>query len=233
VKAQEMSLASHKIPTAEYSIRPVKPGEAKRQFLLSVVQKHPGIQYTMSFVTIISLIFILVITTTISILPYNLLFATSNSTLMKILPTKNQDWSTTSNSDSSLTRISTNITDDMTSMMNQIPQDVIIKVKSSQIIPVGKESQIALLVLDKNSGKPVTDARVIIGIERGASMSTMDMIGGSMFDAKEQKIGAGLYFFGFTPDSKGYYTMHTHVIPPGKSMSSMMDNHLDIGLIAK
>ena len=118
-------------------------------------------------------------------------------------------------------------------MTNQVPQNVIIKVKSSQIIPVGKESQIALLVLNKNTGKPMTGAQVVIGIERGAPMSTMDIAGGSMFDAKEQEKTSDLYLFGFTPDSKGYYTMHAYVIQPGESMDSMMDNHLDIGLIAK
>jgi hypothetical protein len=134
---------------------------------------------------------------------------------------------------SSLVRISSDTGTAMTNMMNQVPQNVIIKVKSSQIIPVAKESQVVLLVLDKNTGRPMTGAQVVIGMERGASMSTMDMVGGSMFDAKEQKGASGLYLFGFTPDSKGYYTMHTHVIPPGESMDSMMDNHLDIGLIAK
>jgi hypothetical protein len=44
--------------------------------------------------------------------------------------------------------------------------------------------------------------------------------------AKEQKGGSGLYLFGFTPDSKGYYTMHTHVIPPGKSMDSIPGYYL-------
>jgi hypothetical protein len=156
----------------------------------------------------------------------------SYDTVMKIVSAKIQDWPV--KQVSSLVRISSNTTNNvMTNMMNQIPHDVIIKVKSSQIMPIGKHSQIALLVLDKNTGKPMSGAQVIIGIERGTSMSTMDMMGGSMFNAKEQKAGSGLYLFGFTPDNKGYYTMHTHVIPPGKSMSSMMDNHLDIGLIAK
>ncbi|MFL6322482.1 MAG: hypothetical protein ACJ72Q_18670 [Nitrososphaeraceae archaeon] len=179
---------------------------------------------------IVSLLFILAIAIAISVLWYNVLFAASYDTLIKIVPIKIQDWSTKS---ASLVRISSNTIHNMTNMMNQAPQNVIIKVKSSQIIPVGKESQIALLVLDKNTGKPMTGAQVVIGIERGASMSTMDMMGGSMFDAKEQKGTSGLYLLGFTPDSKGYYTMHTHVIPHGKSMDSMMDNHLDIGLIAK
>ncbi|MFL6379524.1 MAG: hypothetical protein ACJ72R_18980 [Nitrososphaeraceae archaeon] len=179
---------------------------------------------------IVSLLFILAIAIAISVLWYNVLFAASYDTLIKIVPIKIQDWSTKS---ASLVRISSNTIHNMTNMMNQAPQNVIIKVKSSQIIPVGKESQIALLVLDKNTGKPMTGAQVIIGIERGTSMSTMNMMGDSMFDAKEQKGGSGLYLFGFTPDSKGYYTMHIHVIPPGKSMNSMMDNHLDIGLMVK
>ncbi len=37
----------------------------------------------------------------------------------------------------------------------------------------------------------------------------------------------------FTPPTKGIYTMHTHVIPAGKSMMSMMNNHMDIGIIVK
>jgi hypothetical protein len=121
-------------------------------------------------------------------------------------------------------------------MMNKEPKDVIIKTKSSQIVPVGKESEIALLVLDKNTGKPLTGAQVIIGIERGASMTTMEMMG-SMFEAKEEdkdkSNSSRIYKVRFTPDSEGYYTIHTHVIPFGNSMHSMMDNHLDIGIIAK
>jgi hypothetical protein len=52
-----------------------------------------------------------------------------------------------------------------------------------------------------------------------------------MFEA--ENIGSGNYEVKFTPTEKGYYTMHTHAIPPGKSMMSMMDNHMDIGIIAK
>jgi hypothetical protein len=181
---------------------------------------------------VISLMFITLAAIGVSLLSavFPVSYASYDS-LMKIVPCKIQDWPI--KPASSLVRISSDTTNSMTNMMNQIPQDVIIKVKSSQVMPVGKESQIALLVLDKNTGKPMTGAQVVIGIERGASMSTMNMMGDSMFDAKEQKEGSGLYLFGFTPDSKGYYTMHTHVIPPGKSMDSMMDNHLDIGLIGK
>jgi hypothetical protein len=119
-------------------------------------------------------------------------------------------------------------------MMNQEPKDVIIKVKSSQIVPVEKESEIALLVLDKETQKPLTDAQVLVGIERGASMTTMEMIT-SMFEAEEDKgRSSGIYKVRFTPDSDGYYTIHTHVIPSsGNSMHSMMNNHLDIGIIAE
>jgi hypothetical protein len=118
----------------------------------------------------------------------------------------------------------------MSGMMSQIPQDVIVKVTSGQITKVGKETTITLLVLNKDTKKPVSDAQVIIGIERGASMTTMNMVGG-MFEAEEK--GSGKYLVKFTPDSKGYYTMHTHVILDGKSMHSMMENHLDIGIIVK
>jgi len=118
----------------------------------------------------------------------------------------------------------------MSGMMSQIPQDVIVKVTSGQLTKVGKEAKITLLVLDKETKKPLPNADVIIGIERGASMTTMNMVGG-MFNAED--IGNGKYIVRFTPDTKGYYTMHTHVIPDGKSMHSMMENHLDIGIIAK
>jgi len=118
----------------------------------------------------------------------------------------------------------------MSGMMSQIPQDVIVKVTSGQLTKVGKESKITLLVLDKETKKPLPNADVIIGIERGASMTTMNMVGG-MFNAED--IGNGKYIVRFTPDTKGYFTMHTHVIPDGKSMHSMMENHLDIGIIAK
>ena len=118
----------------------------------------------------------------------------------------------------------------MSSMMNQVPKDVIIKIQSSQQVSVGKEAQVKLLVLDKNTGNPLTDAQVTVGLEEGAPMSTMNMIGG-MFDA--ENLGDGKYLVKFTLDSPGYYTLHTHVIPSGKSMHSMMDNHMDIGIIAK
>ena len=118
----------------------------------------------------------------------------------------------------------------MSGMMNQVPQDVIVKITSSQKVSVGKKAEISLLVLDKESEKPMSDADVIIGIERGSSMSTMDMMAG-MF--KAENIGSGKYVVRFTPDNEGIYTLHTHVIPAGKSMHSMMNNHLDIGIIAE
>ncbi len=118
----------------------------------------------------------------------------------------------------------------MSGMMSQIPEDVIVKVTSRQIVAVGKEAKIMLLVLDKETKKPLSDAQVIIGMEKGASMTTMNMIG-HMFAADD--IGSGQYVVRFTPDSKGIYTMHTHVIPNDKSMHAMMKNHLDIGIIAK
>lgn len=120
--------------------------------------------------------------------------------------------------------------DMMSGMMNQVPKDVIVKVTSSQKVPAGKEAEIILLVLDKESEKPLVDAEVIIGIERGSSMSTMDMMGG-MFEA--ENIGSGKYIVRFTPDNEGIYTLHTHIIPAGRAMHSMMENHLDIGIIAE
>lgn len=116
------------------------------------------------------------------------------------------------------------------SMMSDVPQDVIIRIKSSQAVAVGKEQSLTLLVLDRETKKPLTDGQVVVGIERGAPMSTMNMLG-PMFDA--DNIGNGKYVVKFTLDSPGYYTLHTHVIPAGKSMHSMMYNHEDIGLIVK
>jgi hypothetical protein len=54
---------------------------------------------------------------------------------------------------------------------------------------------------------------------------------GTMLVAKE--IGNGLYSVDVFFDEAGFYTLHTHVMPQGKSMHSMMTNHLDIGLISK
>ena len=116
------------------------------------------------------------------------------------------------------------------SMMSDVPQDVIIKTKSSQAVFAGKPQSMTLLVLDKETKKPLTNAQVIVGIEKGAPMSTMNMIG-PMFDA--ENIGNGKYLVKFALSEKGYYTMHTHVIPAGKSMHSMMLNHEDIGIVVK
>ena len=112
--------------------------------------------------------------------------------------------------------------------MSDVPQDVIIKTSSSQAVAAGKEQSILLLILDKETKKPLTDAQVVVGIERGTPMSTMDMIG-TMFNA--ENIGSGKYLVQFDLPEKGYYTMHTHVIQAGKSMMSMMNNHEDIGII--
>jgi hypothetical protein len=97
----------------------------------------------------------------------------------------------------------------MSGTMSDVPQDVIIKIKSSQQVVVGKESQITLLILDKNTKKPLDDAQVVVGIEKGVPMSTMDMRG--MFTA--DNIGNGKYVVQFTIEDAGYYTLHTHVIP--------------------
>jgi hypothetical protein len=118
------------------------------------------------------------------------------------------------------------------SMMNNIPQDVIIKTTSSQIVKIGEESKITLLVTDKK-GNPLDNADVILHIEdtmASMDMSMMDMMG-RMIQA--ENIGSGQYQVKFTPTEKGYYTMHIHAILQGKSMMSMMNNHMDIGIIAK
>lgn len=118
----------------------------------------------------------------------------------------------------------------MCSMMNKAPKDVTIRPASSQLVKAGQEATITLLIKDKITNKPLVGAQVLIMIERGPSMSTMDMMG-SMILAQE--VGSGKYQVKFTPDKKGVYTIHTHVIPDGKSMMSMMNNHMDVGIIAK
>jgi len=121
------------------------------------------------------------------------------------------------------------------SMMNSIPQDVVIKTTSSQVAKVGEESKLTLLVTDKKDN-PIDNADVILHIEEGAPMESMDKM--SMMDMmgrmiQAENIGSGQYQVKFTPTEKGYYTMHTHAIPQGKSMMSMMNNHMDIGIIAR
>ncbi|HZS72946.1 MAG TPA: FixH family protein, partial [Candidatus Nitrosotalea sp.] len=101
---------------------------------------------------------------------------------------------------------------------------------SSQQVSVGQDSVVKLLVLDRTTGQPITGARVILGLEEGASMSTMNMIG-SMFDAEE--LGEGKYVAKFNVDKPGYYTLHVHVMLSDKSMNSMMRNHMDVGILAK
>ena len=75
------------------------------------------------------------------------------------------------------------------SMMNSVPKDVIIKTISSQVVSVGEESTVTLLVVDKETGNPLDDANVILHIEKGGPMegmdgrTMMDMMG-SMFEAE-------------------------------------------------
>jgi len=115
-------------------------------------------------------------------------------------------------------------------MMNKAPKDVTIRPASPQLVKAGQEATVILLIKDKTTQRPLLNAQVPIMIERGPSMSSMDMMG-SMILADE--IGQGKYQVKFTPDKKGVYTIHTHVIPNGKSMMNMMNNHMDIGIIAK
>ena len=114
--------------------------------------------------------------------------------------------------------------------MNKTPKDVTIRTASPQLVKAGQETTITLLIKDKMTDKPLLDAQVPVMIEQGLSMSTMDMMG-SMILAQE--IGSGKYQVRFMPDKEGIYTIHTHVIPDGKSMMSMMNNHMDVGIIAK
>jgi hypothetical protein len=112
-------------------------------------------------------------------------------------------------------------------MQMPAPKDVIIMLESEYEMTAGKQSEVTLKILDKQTNQPVQGAQVIVGIEKGLPMTTMDMtVGGGMFDAVEK--GNGTYAFVFTPESKGYYTIHAHVIPPGKQMHSMMENHADL-----
>ena len=96
--------------------------------------------------------------------------------------------STYSESNQSMMTQTSGMMDMCQSMMNKAPQDVIIKTTSSQIVKIGEESKINLLVTDKN-GEPLNDADVILHIEKGTQMTSMNM--------------------------------------------SMMNNHMDIGIIAK
>jgi hypothetical protein len=116
-------------------------------------------------------------------------------------------------------------------MQMSAPEDVIIMLESEYEVTAGKQSEVTLQVLEKQTNKPVPGAQVIIGIEKGLPMSTMDMTGGGMFNAAEK--GNGTYAFTFTPESEGYYTVHVHVIPPGKQMHSMMENHADLIVLSK
>ena len=124
-------------------------------------------------------------------------------------------------------------------LMSQVPKDVIIKTISRQQVPLGKEASFVLVVTDKKTNKPLANADVLLHIEEGAPMAMMNKMGTmgmmsmmeNMFNA--ENIGDGKYLVKFTPTTKGIYTMHTHAIPAGKSMMSMMNNHMDIGIIVK
>ncbi|MEM3006519.1 MAG: hypothetical protein QXE84_06480 [Candidatus Nitrosotenuis sp.] len=117
----------------------------------------------------------------------------------------------------------------MCKMMNGPPKDVIIIPASSQLVKTGREATLTILIKDK-VGSPVLGVRVLVMIERGPPMSTMEMIG-PMILAEE--IGNGKYQISFTPDSEGIYTLHSHVIQQGRSMMAMMNNHMDLGVIAR
>lgn len=112
-------------------------------------------------------------------------------------------------------------------MMSQEPLDVIIKTNPDQTIWVGKEAEITLLVLDKVTKEPLEGVQVLIGIERGSSLGTMEMMG-DLFGAEDK--GAGEYAVRFTPDIEGLYVIHTMVMLPGRGMA---DNHMDFELIAQ
>ena len=127
--------------------------------------------------------------------------------------------------------------DSMTEMMEggrmqmQAPKDVIIFFQSESEVPAGEQTEVVLRVVDKNTDTAMKGAEVVIGIEKGLPMTKRDMMGNGMFDAQVR--GDGTYAFKFTPDSPGYYTIHAHVIPPGKEMHSMIENHVDFVVISK
>jgi hypothetical protein len=114
--------------------------------------------------------------------------------------------------------------------MQQAAEDVMIFLQSEAEASAGNQIEVVLKVVDKQTNKTMQGAEVIIGIEKGLPMTTMNMIGG-MFSADERDNGT--YAFNFTPESEGYYTVHAHIIPPGEQMHSMMENHADIVLIAE
>lgn len=116
-------------------------------------------------------------------------------------------------------------------MQMPAPKDVIVLLESKYEMTAQKQSEVTLKVLDKQTNEPVQGAKVIIGIEKGLPMTTMDMARGGMFDAIDK--GNGTYAFTFVPESKGYYTAHAHVIPPGEGMHSMMENHADLIVLSK
>jgi hypothetical protein len=118
-----------------------------------------------------------------------------------------------------------------TMQMQQAPEDVMIFFESEAQVPTGKQTQIMLKVLDKDTNETMQGAEVIIGVEKGFPMTTMDMMDSGMFNAYER--GNGTYAFTFTPESEGYYTIHAHVIPSGEQMHSMMENHVDFLIISK
>lgn len=115
-------------------------------------------------------------------------------------------------------------------MQMQAAEDVMIFLQSEAEVPAGNQTEVVLKVVDKQTNTTMQGAEVIIGIEKGLPMTTMDMIGG-MFSAGER--ANGTYASTFTPESEGYYTIHAHVIPPGEQMHSMMENHADIVIIAE
>jgi hypothetical protein len=115
--------------------------------------------------------------------------------------------------------------------MMQASKDVIILLESQWDVPTGKQSEVVLRVLDKQTNETMQGAEVIIGIEKGLPMTTMDMMSGGMFNAEGKDNGT--YVFTFTSESEGYYTIHAHVIPLGEQMHSMMDNHADFVMIAE
>lgn len=116
-------------------------------------------------------------------------------------------------------------------MQTRPPKDVTIFFESETEVPTGKQAEVMLKVLDRQTNAAMQGAEVVIGIEKGLPMTTMDMTNEGMFSAENK--GKGTYTFTFTPESDGYYTIHVHVIPPGKEMRSMMENHVDFVIVSQ
>lgn len=89
-------------------------------------------------------------------------------------------------------------------MMYGPPKDVRMTPAYS-LVESAKEATLTILVKDKD-GRSVLDAMVLVMIECGPPMSTMEMVG-PMIPVEE--IDNGKYLVRFTPDKNGIYTLQS------------------------